>query len=206
MYSGYVNSDVQKRERQQLFTWSPNHRIYKQPLYLERLSHQRQQPQQKHIQSYKERKRNPFTSKTVDKYHTMTTEEPLRKKIKLQGESHEGQPETSPKNTLYVNNLNDQIRPNTLRENLYLLFSTYGEVIQVSMTSKERGQAFVLLRTMNEANLAMISLQDEPFFGKPLRIRFSRTDSQLVWNRRLSLLFRVSLFPISDFLKQSEFS
>ncbi|CUS21909.1 LAQU0S04e03598g1_1 [Lachancea quebecensis] len=85
-----------------------------------------------------------------------------------------------PKKTLYVNNLNDKIKIQTLRENLYLLFSTYGEVLQINVSKKNRGQAFIVLRTADEANIAMISLQKEPFFDKELHIQFSKQDSKLV--------------------------
>ncbi|SCU79010.1 LAMI_0A06942g1_1 [Lachancea mirantina] len=86
----------------------------------------------------------------------------------------------TPKRTLYVSNLNDKIKIATLRENLYLLFSTYGEVVNVAMSPKTRGQAFVFLQKLDEANLALITLQDEPFFGKPLRIAFSRHETRSV--------------------------
>lgn len=82
-----------------------------------------------------------------------------------------------PKNTLYINNLNDQIRLHTLRESLYLLFATYGEVLKVSVRPKTRGQAFITFRTVEEANLALLSLKDETFFSKPLRIQFSNTNT-----------------------------
>ncbi|SCV06015.1 LANO_0H20230g1_1 [Lachancea nothofagi CBS 11611] len=89
-------------------------------------------------------------------------------------------PKLEPKRSLYVNNLNDKIKMQTLRENLYLLFSTFAEVLQVTVSKATRGQAFIVLKSVDEANLAMISLQEEPFFGKPLRIQFAKKDSLLV--------------------------
>lgn len=85
-----------------------------------------------------------------------------------------------PRSTLYISNLNDQVKISTLRTNLYLLFSTFGEVLRIAMSPKLRGQAFVVLSTVDEANLAMISLKDESFFGKPLRIQFSKSDMKEV--------------------------
>lgn len=83
-----------------------------------------------------------------------------------------------PKHTLYINNLSDHIGSNRLRTNLYLLFSIYGEVINISInTKKQRGQAFITMRTIDESNLAMISLNNEQFFGKPLQIQFSKNDT-----------------------------
>ncbi|CEP60354.1 U2 snRNP complex subunit MSL1 LALA0_S01e08812g [Lachancea lanzarotensis] len=88
--------------------------------------------------------------------------------------------QSEPKKSLYVNNLNDSVKLHTLRENLFLIFSTFGEVLEVKVSKATRGQAFVVLKSIQEANLAMISLQHESFFGKPLRIAFARTDSNLV--------------------------
>ncbi|SCU84051.1 LAFA_0D07756g1_1 [Lachancea sp. 'fantastica'] len=88
--------------------------------------------------------------------------------------------QSEPKKSLYVNNLNDSVKLQTLREGLFLMFSTFGEVLEVKVSKATRGQAFVVLKSVQEANLAMISLQKEPFFGKPLRIAFARSESKLV--------------------------
>ncbi|AGO10012.1 AaceriAAR022Wp [[Ashbya] aceris (nom. inval.)] len=113
------------------------------------------------------------------------TEEPATKKKRIEGRdgvrtSPAADEPGMPRNTLYVSNLNDQIKSNTLKTNLYLLFSTFGEVVKIAMSPKLRGQAFVVLSTVDEANLAMISLKDESFFGKPLRIQFSKSDMKEV--------------------------
>ncbi|SCU94747.1 LAME_0F09010g1_1 [Lachancea meyersii CBS 8951] len=89
-------------------------------------------------------------------------------------------PKPEPKKSLYVNNINDSIKLGTLRESLFLMFSAFGEVLQVKVSKATRGQAFVVLKSADEANLAMTSLQKEPFFGKPLHIGFARTESNLV--------------------------
>ncbi|CDO92539.1 unnamed protein product [Kluyveromyces dobzhanskii CBS 2104] len=88
--------------------------------------------------------------------------------------------ETEPKNTLYVKNLNDQIKPQTLKESLYMLFATYGEVIKISTTPKQRGQAFITFKTVDEANLALLSLKEEPFFNKPLKLQFSKQNTSKI--------------------------
>lgn len=105
--------------------------------------------------------------------------EPVRKKQKVSKViAKERNSKNEPKHTLYINNLSDHIGSNRLRTNLYLLFSIYGEVIKISInTKKERGQAFITMRTIDESNLAMISLNNEPFFGKPLQIQFSKKDT-----------------------------
>ncbi|CAR24351.1 U2 snRNP complex subunit MSL1 [Lachancea thermotolerans CBS 6340] len=115
----------------------------------------------------------------VKKRSSEHTAAPLETK-KPRAPSSTAEETISPKKTLYVNNLNDKIKVQTLRENLYLLFSTYGEVLQINVSNKNRGQAFIVLRTPDEANVAMISLQKETFFEKELHIQFSRQDSKLV--------------------------
>lgn len=83
-----------------------------------------------------------------------------------------------PKHTLYVNNLSDHIDIKRLTTNLYLLFSIYGEVIKITVNPRrQRGQAFVTMKNIDESNLAIISLNNEPFFGKPLHVSFSREET-----------------------------
>lgn len=91
------------------------------------------------------------------------------------------QPITS--QTLYIKNLNDQIHPSLLKSNLYILFSTYGDVFEIVIKphdKKMRGQAHVILNDPLSAELALKSLQDFNFFGKPLHIEFSRNKSKII--------------------------
>lgn len=82
------------------------------------------------------------------------------------------------RNTLYINNLNEKVSTRKLRISLYMMFSTYGEVLKIYINFKrQRGQAFVTLRTPEEAQLAKVSLQGEIFFDKELHIDFSKANS-----------------------------
>ncbi|SGZ58226.1 CIC11C00000004742 [Sungouiella intermedia] len=80
--------------------------------------------------------------------------------------------------TLYVHNLNDKISRSLLKHNLYLLFSTYGDVLDINM--KLRGQAHVIMESKEAAARALKSLLDHPFFGKPLHIDFSKSKSKCI--------------------------
>ncbi|EDO14624.1 hypothetical protein Kpol_322p1 [Vanderwaltozyma polyspora DSM 70294] len=81
------------------------------------------------------------------------------------------------KSTLYIHNLSDGIGMDKLRSNLFLLFSMYGEVIDIRLDGRQlRGQAFIRMSTPDEANLARITLNGEPFFGQPLKIEFSKNE------------------------------
>lgn len=105
-----------------------------------------------------------------------------KKRQKLAESSKSAQVEDNhvnqPKHTLYVNNLSDHINLKCLRTNLYLLFSIYGEVIKISVNPRrERGQAFVTMKNIDESNLAIISLNNELFFGKPLKVTYSKENT-----------------------------
>lgn len=107
--------------------------------------------------------------------------EPARKKQRIDRDTHHtvAEPVTEAKNTLYVSQLNEKINMQRLRVNLFLLFATLGEVLKVSMNfKKQRGQAFITMRTIDQASLAQISLNGERFFGKPLKVEFSKSETK----------------------------
>jgi len=75
-----------------------------------------------------------------------------------------------PNQTLYVRNLNDKINKQDLRLSLYILFTTYGVVIDVvaSKTPKYRGQAFITFRDVPSATQAMRALEGFNIFGREM--------------------------------------
>ena len=72
--------------------------------------------------------------------------------------------------TLYVNNLNDKLPKEQLKEQLYLLFSRFGTILDVVAlkTERMRGQAWISYVKTQSAADALNSLQGFEFFGKPL--------------------------------------
>lgn len=80
--------------------------------------------------------------------------------------------------TLYVHNLNDKVNRRILKHNLLLIFSTYGEVLDINM--KMRGQAHVILEDKQAAVRSLKALQNMSFFGKPMRMDFSRGPSECI--------------------------
>lgn len=86
--------------------------------------------------------------------------------------------------TLYVNNLNDKIQPATLKHNLYVYFSTYGDIIDIVMKAqgKMRGQAHIIFANVMHATNAMKALQGKPFFEKDLHIEYSLKKSKIISN------------------------
>jgi U2 small nuclear ribonucleoprotein B'' len=70
-----------------------------------------------------------------------------------------------------VSNLpSSKIQKEDLRRSLYILFSTYGPVLDVVAlrTMKMRGQAHVVYRDVQTATQAMRALQGFEFFGKDM--------------------------------------
>ena len=86
--------------------------------------------------------------------------------------------------TLYVNNLNDKIQLAMLKHNLYVYFSTYGDIIDIVMKAqgKMRGQAHIIFANVMHATNAMKSLQGKPFFEKDLHIEYSLKKSKIISN------------------------
>ncbi|CEP24556.1 unnamed protein product [Cyberlindnera jadinii] len=80
--------------------------------------------------------------------------------------------------TLYVNNLSDQLSLEKLRENLFVFFSTFGQVVDVIVSPNTRGQAFVLFAGVQDAKLALRSSQGEVLFGKPVQVAWAKEDAK----------------------------
>lgn len=83
-----------------------------------------------------------------------------------------------PNQTLYVTNLaSAKMQKEDLRTALYMLFSTYGPVLDVVAlkTDKMRGQAHIVYRDINTATQALRSLQKFEFLGREMvRLIFGR--------------------------------
>lgn len=75
-----------------------------------------------------------------------------------------------PNQSLYVQNLPEKFQKDDLRRSLYMLFSTYGPILDVNAmkTSKMRGQAHILFRDVQSATQAMRACQGFDFFGREM--------------------------------------
>ncbi|KAK0734136.1 hypothetical protein B0T26DRAFT_687266 [Lasiosphaeria miniovina] len=74
-----------------------------------------------------------------------------------------------PSQTLYITNLpSAKIKKDDLRTALYMLFSTYGPVLDVVSlkTFKMRGQAHIVYRDVQTATQAMRALNGFDFLGR----------------------------------------
>jgi U2 small nuclear ribonucleoprotein B'' len=72
--------------------------------------------------------------------------------------------------SLYVRGLPDKLPKEDLKRNLYMLFATYGVILDVVAlkTMKMRGQAHIVFRDLDASTQAMRALQGFTFFGKDM--------------------------------------
>jgi len=87
-----------------------------------------------------------------------------------------------PNHTIYINNLNEKIKKDDLKKSLYAIFSQFGQILDIIAlkTLKMRGQAFVIFKEISSATNALRSMQGFPFYDKPMRIGYSRGDSDII--------------------------
>ncbi|KAL7628170.1 hypothetical protein AAE478_002368 [Parahypoxylon ruwenzoriense] len=84
---------------------------------------------------------------------------------------------------LYVTNLpSSKINKVDLKMALYMLFSTYGPVLDVVAlkTMKMRGQAHIVFRDVQAATQAMRSLEGFQFLSKELHIQYAKCKSDTI--------------------------
>lgn len=87
-----------------------------------------------------------------------------------------------PNHTIYINNLNEKIKKDELKKSLYAIFSQFGQILDilVSRGLRMRGQAFVIFKELSSATSALRSMQGFPFYDKPMRIQYAKSDSDIV--------------------------
>ena len=84
--------------------------------------------------------------------------------------------------TLYINHLNEKIKTDLLRENLYYLFSQYGDVLEINLrkSRKMKGQAFIVYKDINDASRAKVSLNNFLFLGTRINVEYAKSKSDLI--------------------------
>jgi len=90
--------------------------------------------------------------------------------------------DTRPNHSVYINNLNEKIKKDDLKKSLYAIFSQFGQILDIVAlkTLKMRGQAFVIFKEISAATNALRSMQGFPFYDKPMRIGYSKSDSDII--------------------------
>lgn len=87
-----------------------------------------------------------------------------------------------PTHTIYINNLNEKVKKDDLKKSLYAIFSQFGQILDIvaMKTLKMRGQAFVIFKEISSATNALRTMQGFPFYDKPMRIAYSKSDSDVI--------------------------
>lgn len=87
-----------------------------------------------------------------------------------------------PNHTIYINNLNEKVKKDDLKKSLYAIFSQFGQILDIVAlkTLKMRGQAFVIFKEVASASNALRTMQGFPFYDKPMRISYSKGDSDVI--------------------------
>lgn len=87
-----------------------------------------------------------------------------------------------PSHTIYINNLNEKVKKDDLKKSLYAIFSQFGQILDIvaMKTLKMRGQAFVIFKEISSATNALRTMQGFPFYDKPMRIAYSKCDSDVI--------------------------
>ena len=89
---------------------------------------------------------------------------------------------TKPKHTIYINNLNDKIKIEPMKQSLHAAFSQFGPIVDIVMRKryKLRGQAFIIFQDVESASKAVKTMKGFPFYEKPMNISFSKTEANVM--------------------------
>ncbi|OJT09048.1 U2 small nuclear ribonucleoprotein B'' [Trametes pubescens] len=92
---------------------------------------------------------------------------------------------TQPNTTLYIKNLNDKVKKEELRAQLYALFTTYGRILDVVALKgpKMKGQAFLVFSDLAGATAALRGCEGTVFYDKPMHIEYAKTKSYATLRR-----------------------
>lgn len=110
--------------------------------------------------------------------------ENINPEVNLQGQGINQQMNKNllPNNTLYINNLNEKIKSDELKQTLFQLFSQYGDILEIHSRKsfKMKGQAFIVFRDLQSATNAKHALDGAMIFGKNIRVNYSKSSSDTI--------------------------
>lgn len=90
--------------------------------------------------------------------------------------------EISPNNTIYINNLNEKVKIDQLKQSLHAVFKQFGTILEILAfkTLKHKGQAWLVFKDVASATAAVEKMQGFPFYDKPMRIQYAKTKSDII--------------------------
>ncbi|KAG6592572.1 u1 small nuclear ribonucleoprotein a [Phytophthora cinnamomi] len=97
-----------------------------------------------------------------------------------------------PNHTLYLNNLNDKIKPDRLKATLYASLSQHGKILEIVMgrARRLRGQAWVTFDDVPSASNALRAVNGSVLFDKPVVIHFAKEKADVIARREGSFVPR----------------
>ena len=83
---------------------------------------------------------------------------------------------------MYVQNIEERVKPEPLQDTLRAIFSEYGNIVDIvaKKNLKAKGQAFVVFDDAEAARLAVEEAQGFEIFDKPMNLSLARTRSDAV--------------------------
>ena len=86
------------------------------------------------------------------------------------GAAPDGPAAAAPNNTIYIRNINEKLKKEDLKQQLYALFNQFGPILEVmaKKTLKLKGQAFVVFRDISSASNALVKMNGFVFNEKPM--------------------------------------
>ncbi|GMF48289.1 unnamed protein product [Phytophthora fragariaefolia] len=90
-----------------------------------------------------------------------------------------------PNHTLYLNNLNDKIKPDRLKASLYATLSQHGKILEIVMgrARRLRGQAWVTFDDVPSASNALRAVSGSVLFDKPVVAHFAKEKADVIARR-----------------------
>ncbi|KAG9302451.1 hypothetical protein G9A89_006415 [Geosiphon pyriformis] len=91
-------------------------------------------------------------------------------------------PNTTPNNTIYINNLNEKIKIPVLKKTLQTIFERYGEILDIiaHQNIRMRGQAFIVFKDEEDAAKAIKEVNGFTLKDKPMVIQYARAKSDAI--------------------------
>lgn len=118
-------------------------------------------------------------SKSIEAEKTLL--KPKTSKIKTTVKKNVKRQHTEASYTLYLSNLNSKIKPTKIKENLYILFASFADILEINYPRKNyRGQGWIVVTSQEDATECISKLQGFNFFEQSLRIRYAKKDSKII--------------------------
>lgn len=88
---------------------------------------------------------------------------------------------TEASHTLYISNLNSKIKPDKMKENLYILFASFADILEINYPKKNyRGQGWIVVTSSEDADECVTKLEGFNIFDQPIHVKRANKDSKII--------------------------